>query len=312
MFKSESSSRRSAGGWPRSLIRSLITAGLVLCLALPTVPAFAAGTPVRVEAESGPLVGMPRSNASGYRTIVLTAGQSLSRSFVVPCAGLWSMSARYSNDGGGEEVVASIDGQSVGRFTTRDTRVPGQPFGSGWNTFATAYFGSVDLAAGSHNFVVTATAGLVEIDVAIFELIPGRPPPQILLEAEDGSDAGQVMMRSNANPPLRRTVWLRAGQTRRFTFTSAPAIGKYAVRVRYSNDNFGPTELLMGTLDGDRIGSFAAADTGDNGNGWNVFVWSPNIGPVDLQPGTHQLAISVSGGDGFGVEIDLVALDRIG
>ena len=80
------------------------------------------------------------------------------------------------------------------------------------------------------------------------------------------------------------------------------------MNVRYSNDNFGPLETVAVSVDGTSLGQFVPQDTGDFGHGWNVFLWSDIVGSVDLSAGDHHVVVSVSGGDGFGVEIDLVAL----
>jgi hypothetical protein len=81
------------------------------------------------------------------------------------------------------------------------------------------------------------------------------------------------------------------------------------VSVRYSNDNFGPTEDVTVRIDGEDVGSFQAQDTGDNGEGWNHFVSASNIGARAVSAGTHALNVRVSGGDGCGVEIDVTTLD---
>ncbi len=39
-----------------------------------------------------------------------------------------------------------------------------------------------------------------------------------------------------------------------------------------------------------------------------MFLWSDIIGSVDLPSGDHEVVLSVTGGDGFGGEIDVVAL----
>lgn len=134
------------------------------------------------------------------------------------------------------------------------------------------------------------------------------PPDQILLEGEDGSGDGQVMLRSEASG--QRTVWLHAGESRTLRF-QLPAEARYRLSVRYSNDNFGPLEAVDVGIDGVRAGQFAAQDTGDFGFGWNVFRWSDPFDPVTLSPGTHEVTIAVTGGDGFGVEIDVVKLELV-
>jgi len=139
-------------------------------------------------------------------------------------------------------------------------------------------------------------------------VIPGR----ILLQAE--SAGGKVIDRSEALG--LKTVQLDAGQshTLNFQFPGPPKLplpSGYRVNVRYSNDNFGPLETVEVRVDGARVGQLAAQDTGDGGRGWNIFEWSGLLGPVTLSPGRHTVTVIVSGGDGFGVEIDAVSLEAV-
>jgi len=115
------------------------------------------------------------------------------------------------------------------------------------------------------------------------------------------------MPRSNAQGA--RTILLQADQSRTLSFNlGSPA--SYAVSVRYSNDNYGPTETVTVSVDGSTVGQFSAQDTGNYGAGWNVFVQTSTLGTVNLSAGDHTVVVSVSGGDGYGVEIDAVVLDR--
>jgi len=116
------------------------------------------------------------------------------------------------------------------------------------------------------------------------------------------------MPRSNASG--QKTVWLKDGEIRTIPF-SVTGSTRYTVSVRYSNDNFGSLEVVTVSINGKEIGSFSAQDTGNFGFGWNVFTSSESLGPVDLLPGAHSIKVSVEGGDGYGVEIDLVFLDVV-
>lgn len=143
-----------------------------------------------------------------------------------------------------------------------------------------------------------------------FDRIGLPSPTRIVLQGEDGMGDGLTRSRSNAWGG--RTVWLDDGEAQTMTFS--PGRGESArVAVRYSNDNFGPSETVTVLLDGLEIGSFLAEDTGNNGNGWNIFEWS-----VDIPAGAfttvddHTLTVSISGGDGFGFELDAVTVDYFG
>lgn len=129
---------------------------------------------------------------------------------------------------------------------------------------------------------------------------------RIDLEAESGSGQGVISQRSEASGG--RTVWFHDGESRFLSFALADG-GRYVVRVRYSNDNAGPLETIAVQVDGESAGEFSAEDTGDFGIGWNIFRWGGLSGSIELSPGTHEVKISVLGGDGSGVEIDLVSLE---
>ncbi|MFN8163408.1 MAG: hypothetical protein U0R26_06170 [Solirubrobacterales bacterium] len=109
------------------------------------------------------------------------------------------------------------------------------------------------------------------------------------------------MSRGNASNDA--TLLFESGEPAVLRFLSG-SVGSYLIRVRYSNDNFGPLESVRLALDGAPIGEFAARDSGD----WNRFEGSHPLGPVRVGRGPHRLGIAVSGGDGYGVEIDRVRL----
>ncbi len=135
---------------------------------------------------------------------------------------------------------------------------------------------------------------------------PSQPSPQRLipLEGEDGQPVYQVMDRGNASQ--QQTMWLHRGESLRFGFT-LQAAARYQLVVRYSNDNNGALEQVTLRIDGLQR-TFSAQDTGNFGEGWNVFREESVGTPVNLRRGDHSLVISVSGGDGYGIEIDRVRL----
>ncbi|QKS28197.1 MAG: hypothetical protein HT579_04150 [Candidatus Accumulibacter similis] len=134
-----------------------------------------------------------------------------------------------------------------------------------------------------------------------------RPAPTevVTIEGESGS-RGYVMVRSAASGT--RTLRLAAGQSMNRDFRVSGG-GRFVLTIRYSNDNFGPSEVLKVKLDGRPIGSFTATDTGDYGHGWNQFATSPQLGPIDINDGSHTLTIDVVGGSN-GIEIDFIQMKR--
>lgn len=140
-----------------------------------------------------------------------------------------------------------------------------------------------------------------------FDRISFPSPTQVVLQGEDGTGDGLIRSRSNAWG--ERTVWLGDGDAQTMMFS--PGRGEsILVAVRYSNDNFGPSETVTILLDDLEVGSFIAEDTGNGGSGWNIFAWSENIPANSFTDiGEHTLTIAISGGDGFGFELDAVTVD---
>jgi hypothetical protein len=141
------------------------------------------------------------------------------------------------------------------------------------------------------------------------QTLPIAPSPAssartISLEAEAGSGEGDLVHRSHASGGF--TIHLAPGQRRLWTFVVGAHPAEYVLSVTYSNDNPGDTEILRVELDGQTVGSFRAQDTGDDGEGWNIFV-ADRAGASMLRAGTHTLLVESTGGDGC-VEIDLVSL----
>jgi hypothetical protein len=124
------------------------------------------------------------------------------------------------------------------------------------------------------------------------------------LEAEAGSGDGDLMQRSHASGAL--TIHLAPGQRRQWTFEISSPPSQYNVFVTYSNDNPGETEVLKVAVDGESIGTIRTQDTGDDGEGWNIFV-ADLAGAAMLRPGTHTVTVESAGGDGC-IEIDMVTI----
>lgn len=137
---------------------------------------------------------------------------------------------------------------------------------------------------------------------------PREAPATVLLEGEHGWGGGRIMTRSRAAGS--QTAWLKAGETRRL-FLDVEVAGRYVFRVRYSNDNFGASETVGLTMDGQPLLEFVARDTGDGGAGWNVFEASPPGVAAFLGPGEYEVLLGVREGDGYGVEVDQVRLERV-
>jgi hypothetical protein len=136
-------------------------------------------------------------------------------------------------------------------------------------------------------------------------------PQDFFVQSEGGTGGGTTFQRSRASN--RETTQLFDSQSRTNTFLASA--GTYRLRLRYSNDNFGPLEAVEVSVDGTIIGSVSTEDTTPtgsepSGSGWNVFYCAEVASPVSLGNGNHSLSLKVMGGDGFGIELDAVEFLR--
>jgi hypothetical protein len=129
------------------------------------------------------------------------------------------------------------------------------------------------------------------------------PQGSIVVEAEDGAGGGHTAFRPNASGPTSATVHLATGESLSMRVRVAE-LAPYELRVRYSNDNFGPAEVVEVSVDGEPVGQITTRDTG----AWESFVFSDPLGPVGLRRGSRTLALTVTDGDGYGWEVDAVRL----
>jgi Carbohydrate binding module (family 6) len=129
------------------------------------------------------------------------------------------------------------------------------------------------------------------------------PQQSIVVEAEDGSGGGHTAFRPDASGPRGATVHLATGESLSMRLRVVE-LAPYELRVRYSNDNFGPDEVIDVGIDGQPLGQITAQNTG----AWETFVFSEPLGPVGLRPGSHTVTLTVTGGDGYGWEVDAVRL----
>ncbi|MCX6718184.1 MAG: hypothetical protein NTY81_01080 [Candidatus Staskawiczbacteria bacterium] len=140
-------------------------------------------------------------------------------------------------------------------------------------------------------------------------LLSGPLLKQVQIPAEKFEGDGYKQQRGNAQNDW--TVHLRAGESIDKNFSVPPGATKLWVSVRYSNDNGSPiSERVTLAVGAEFIGSFTAGSTGSGGNGWNVFSESLKIGPANVESGGDDriLYLVISGGDGYGIEIDSVTL----
>jgi hypothetical protein len=135
------------------------------------------------------------------------------------------------------------------------------------------------------------------------ESCPAPHPEPLMVEGEWGTPNLRIMPRGAASGS--QTVWLLTGETQHLTAQSS-GCGSFMITVRYSNSG-APGEIIRLALDGQPLSPPCVAQ---NTSDWNVFA-ECTIGPFPISIGVHDLSLSVSGGDGFGWELDRVTLTRV-
>lgn len=84
--------------------------------------------------------------------------------------------------------------------------------------------------------------------------------------------------------------------------------GEYEAIVRYSNDDSGDLDTLALYLDGQKADSWQTEDTGDGGEGWNIFVESEPVPLGQVSKGRHELRLELENSDGWGVDVDCLTV----
>lgn len=135
--------------------------------------------------------------------------------------------------------------------------------------------------------------------------IPAAARP-LAFEGEHADSDQLRTTRSEASGDATLSMGDGDGATFQFVTCDPTAL---SLRIRYSNDNYDDrsSERIEVFVDGVRVADFVAADTGGYGAGWNQFVSSPPSSGVELSAGRHRIDVTVAGGDGLGIELDLVA-----
>jgi hypothetical protein len=173
-----------------------------------------------------------------------------------------------------------------------------------WNDGRGAFFWGLSATEGPFDDYFAEAAPAAALNVA--DKCEGSGG-SMSLEAEAGIGDGTIMQRAEASGDA--TVLLHAGQSRTLPF-NLDGTALYEFELRYSND--GDPENVNVSIDGNAFGQFSTQNTrpagGVPGTGWNVFASSGPLGAQTILPGSHQLTISVTGNDPFGVEIDLANL----
>lgn len=135
---------------------------------------------------------------------------------------------------------------------------------------------------------------------------PPCPAPDtttvLKLEGENGTGDGQYMPRSNASG--KRTRLLHRRDELEFRFKLSSRVN--TIQVCYSNDDSSlRRDTIKLWIDNRYIGKFVTEDTGNFGQGWNIFTYK-EFYPVPVRRGWHTLRMLVVSADFHGVEIDKI------
>ncbi|KAK3612397.1 hypothetical protein CHS0354_031991 [Potamilus streckersoni] len=129
------------------------------------------------------------------------------------------------------------------------------------------------------------------------------------LQVEDfKSNRHRQMQRSEASKPMNRTLLLFKNDVVRLQFCLQRNSFVRVEDLRYSND--GPSDEVSFVLDGQYIGKHTTVVDTNFGQGWNSFHSTGAIGEGKLlPPGRHEINLTVTESDPWGVEVDLVNVD---
>lgn len=107
-----------------------------------------------------------RGNASGATTLHFSPGSSAIGSIGLKPNTTYDVVARYSDNDGLSNVNVDLNGSNIGAFTTTATRGAGEPNGTGWNVFTTAYVGSFTTdSSGKYTLGISSSGDSFGVDM---------------------------------------------------------------------------------------------------------------------------------------------------
>jgi len=156
--------------------------------------------------------------------------------------------------------------------------------------------------------ILVLLAVLLTVGACSQPLPSTSPLKKVTLQAEDFDGDGQIVTREGAAQG-RNVVHLYGGDSIHKDFSIPKEATKLWVSVRYSNDNWSAsTETIVVKTSSKLVGLLMSWSTGSGGDGWYSFFESRALGPVKIEGSKDTLAISIVGGDGYGIEIDSATL----
>jgi hypothetical protein len=238
------------------------------------------GVPIRIEAEDFVDGGEVQIEASadedGGENVGFTdPGDFLEYTVNVPVSGTYTIAYRLAgqNDSDGFEV--SFGGVVV------DTQL--MPSTGGWQTWVTQT-GEITLVAGEQTMRLDFIGGQVNINW--IELIP--PVSEILIEAEDFIDSGEVQIEASADEGGGENVgFTDPGDFLEYT-VNIPSDGTYTIQYRLAGQN--DSDGFETSFNGVVLDSQPMPSTG----GWQT--WVTQTGEVILVAGEQTMRLDFIGG----------------
>ncbi|ESO85405.1 hypothetical protein LOTGIDRAFT_154901 [Lottia gigantea] len=126
---------------------------------------------------------------------------------------------------------------------------------------------------------------------------------EVFIEGENNKN----VINSRSEASNQQTLQLSEDDKATYEFCLTESALVKVKNIRYSND--GGTDRIDVIVNDDTIGSFQTTGEANNGQNWNVFRSSGEVGQSQMNSGRHKLYVKVDTADQYGVEIDNIQLE---
>lgn len=236
---------------------------------------------VRYEAEdfdfeSGTQLEATTDDDGGDNVGFIDAGDFLEYTISAPSAGSYSIDYRLASSGGSDGFELSIDGVLVDTQTLADT--------GGWQEWVTQSSVEFLLEAGPHTVRFDFVGGAINFNW--FELF--APVSEILIEAEDFIDSGEIQIEASADEGGGENVgFTDPGDFLEYT-VNIPSDGTYTIQYRLAGQN--DSDGFETSFNGVVLDTQLMPSTG----GWQT--WVTQTGEVILVAGEQTMRLDFIGG----------------
>lgn len=228
------------------------------------------------DAESGTQLEATADEDGGENVGFIDAGDFLEYTISAPSAGSYSIDYRLASSGGSDGFELSIDGVLVDTQTLADT--------GGWQEWVTQSSVEFVLEAGSHIVRFDFVGGAINFNW--FELF--APVSEILIEAEDFIDSGEIQIEASADEGGGENVgFTDPGDFLEYT-VNIPSDGTYTIQYRLAGQN--DSDGFETSFNGVVLDAQIMPSTG----GWQT--WVTQTGEVTLVTGEQTMRLDFIGG----------------